>query len=174
MGFRHIAKTLDGGLIAVGEVWATDSVYVAELDTIIVALNRDIWVVKTDLDGCMYPDCGDEDIVYVDIPELSSPSLTASEIPIFQAFPNPVRHKAQLYFPNTQLLKGKEVVLEVFDLQGRLIFEQSLPRFFIGELLDEKELSFFELAVSDWRSGMYLLQLKVEGEVLERKRLVVE
>ncbi|MGB1243356.1 MAG: T9SS type A sorting domain-containing protein, partial [Chitinophagales bacterium] len=166
MSFRDVELTHDGGLIMTGEIWNRNEVYVEELDSTFVIFNRDIWVVKTDLDGCMYPDCGEEDVVYVDIPNLSPSTLTASEVPLFQLFPNPARHKAQLYFPNTQVLKGKEVFLEVFDLQGRRVFEQ--------ELLDGEELSFWELEVSDWRRGMYLLQLKVEDEVLETQRLVVE
>ncbi|MEZ4888558.1 MAG: T9SS type A sorting domain-containing protein [Chitinophagales bacterium] len=166
MGFRDVELTLDGGLIMTGQIWNRNEVYVEELDSLFVIFNRDIWVVKTDLDGCMYPDCGDNDVVYVDIPDLSPSVLTASEVPLFQVFPNPTRHQTQLYFPNTNLLKGKEVVLEVFDLQGRLVFEQ--------ELLGGKERSFWELAVSDWRRGMYVLQLKVEGEVAATQRLVVE
>ena len=163
MSFRNISKTLDGGLIAVGEIWATDSIYIPESDTTIMYFNRDIWVVKTDLDGCLDPDCGDQEIIYVDIPDFS-PSLTFAEVPAFQLFPNPARLFTHVYFPNTQILKGKEAILEVFDLQGKMVFEK--------ELLNGNELSILEL--KDLQVGVYLVVLKVDGEALEEKRLLVE
>ncbi|MGB0931435.1 MAG: hypothetical protein ACPGVB_11695, partial [Chitinophagales bacterium] len=107
MAFRDVELTNDGGLIMTGQIWNRNEIYVEELDSTFAIFNRDIWVVKTDLDGCMYPNCGESDIVYVDIPQVEKP-ISVGEVPLFQVFPNPVRHKAQLYFPNTQILKGKE------------------------------------------------------------------
>ena len=165
MSFRDVELTEDGGLVMTGQIWNRDSVYVEEVDSTFIVLNRDIWVVKTDLDGCLHPDCGENEVIYLDVPKVNR--VTLEEIPTFQVFPNPTRHTAQLYFPNTTLLKGKETALEVFDLQGKFIEKHLLKT-------NASMESFYELEVSDWKLGMYLLQLKVDGTIVENRRLVVE
>jgi len=162
-----VVPTLDGGLAATGTIWARDTVYSEELDSTFYVLNRDIWVVKTDADGCMYPDCSDE-VVYTDIEEIGGSSiLQMDKIPAFQLFPNPARQFTHLYFPNTQILKGKETVLEVLDLQGKVVLERGFEQ----QLLDGKELSFLEL--EDLQGGTYLVVLKIEGKEVWTERLVV-
>ncbi|MFK7903647.1 MAG: T9SS type A sorting domain-containing protein [Chitinophagales bacterium] len=162
-----VVPTLDGGLAATGTIWTRDTVYSEELDSTFYVLNRDIWVVKTDADGCMYPDCSDE-VVYTDIEEIGEISiLQMDKIPAFQLFPNPARQFTHLYFPNTQILKGKKAVLEVLDLQGRVVFERGFEQ----KLLNGKELSFLEL--EDLQGGTYLVVLKIEGKEVWTERLVV-
>ncbi|MGB0932267.1 MAG: T9SS type A sorting domain-containing protein [Chitinophagales bacterium] len=90
-------------------------------------------------------------------------TLTFNESPFFQLFPNPAQQFTQISFTNPTVFNGKKVVLEAFNLQGQKIDDWQIDTVIDG----------WELQLANWNSGVYMLQLKVDGEVWAREKLVV-
>ncbi len=90
-----------------------------------------------------------------------SPDTT---LPILNIFPNPSTDFCQVRFSNPKLLMGKQVNLEVYDAQGKQIENWRIP-------INGKDWS---LDIGDWKSGLYFLQLELNGEVLEVEKVVID
>ncbi len=76
-------------------------------------------------------------------------------------YPNPAQNRVTFQH---RLPKGKEAVLEVYDLQGELMVNCQLLR--VNEEL--------VLEVEDWESGLYLYRVSIGGEEVSSGKLVVE
>ncbi|MGB0931220.1 MAG: T9SS type A sorting domain-containing protein [Chitinophagales bacterium] len=76
-------------------------------------------------------------------------------------YPNPAQNRVTFQH---RLPKGKEAVLEVYDLKGRLINNEKL-------IIDNEELV---LDIEAWESGLYLYRVRIEGREVSSGKLVVE
>ncbi|MEZ4887041.1 MAG: T9SS type A sorting domain-containing protein [Chitinophagales bacterium] len=76
-------------------------------------------------------------------------------------YPNPAQNRVTFQH---RLPKGKEAVLDVYDLQGR---EMGNWRLEIGDLE-------MDLNVEGWESGLYLYRVRIEGREVSSGKLVVE
>lgn len=116
---------------------------------------RDGWILKVDSLGntCQPANC--DSIITTSIHyEVTTNYPT-------QFFPNPAQNRVTFQH---RLPKGKEAVLEVYDLKGELMVNGQLLRV-------DKELV---LEVGDWASGLYLYRVSIEGEEVSSGKLVVE
>lgn len=80
-----------------------------------------------------------------------------------KAYPNPFNPQTTVQFES---ITQETVDLEVFDLQGRLVFKKSLGRFSAGQIV-KKKLNF-----ASRPSGVYYLRLR-SGKTQEVIKLVV-
>ncbi len=76
-------------------------------------------------------------------------------------YPNPAQNRVTF---EHRLPKGKEAILEVYDLQGKLMENWELLR--VNEEL--------VLEVGDWASGLYLYRVRIEGREVSSGKLVAE
>ncbi|MEZ4887043.1 MAG: T9SS type A sorting domain-containing protein [Chitinophagales bacterium] len=116
---------------------------------------QDGWVLKTDSLGntCQPANC--DSIITTSIHyEVTTNYPT-------QFFPNPAQNRVTFQH---RLPKGKEAVLEVYDLEGREMGNWRLDS-------REEEL---ELDLKDWESGLYLYRVRIEGREVSSGKLVVE
>ena len=77
-------------------------------------------------------------------------------------YPNPAQNRVTFQH---RLPKGKEAVLEVYDLRGQLVKRCAL------RYKSEREEV---LDIEDWASGLYLYQVSIEGREVSSGKLVVE
>ncbi len=85
-------------------------------------------------------------------------------------YPNPAQNRVTFQH---RLPKGKEAVLEVYDLQGGIMgywVLDNLPRN-LGVDIDGRELV---LEVGDWASGLYLYRVSIEGREVSGGKLLIE
>ena len=68
----------------------------------------------------------------------------------------------QKAFINTQHLKGKKCLMEVFDLNGKKVFENSKQAIASGYYT-------YDLDCSSFASGLYFVRLQTEKEILAKK-----
>jgi hypothetical protein len=149
MSFYDMRPTSDGGYILAGEA--------------LNLINRDVgpiqrgWLVKVDSNGCIGkgdPQCWSTSIV--------STVLSQSE---FVIYPNPstgtfVISDASLRGGTTR--QSQPIVIKVFDLLGRVVYEQSLMR--------NKVQTPLELNLA---KGTYILELRAEDAV-QRERILIQ
>ena len=122
---RDFRSTPDGGYIWTGFEY--------------IPLPQKSWVAKIDsLGNTCFPANCDSTVIITNIPEFEQNNIH------FSISPNPVYQQATIHY---QLPFGKEGVLEVYDVQGRLMDNSNLT-----------------LEVKDWSSGIYFYRLEVEGE----------
>ena len=95
-----------------------------------------------------------------DIPDFHQNSL----IPTFEIESNPAHQYANIQFLNQNLLMGKNTVLEAYNLQGKQMESWAI----------EANTEESKIEVATWQTGLYFLQLKVDGQVVEVKKLVVQ
>jgi hypothetical protein len=113
-----------------------------------LGLTQDGWVVKMDEFGCVVPGC-----------HLSI--LESSEIADFMVYPNPASDVVNVYLQaNSMRLKG-ELVLS--DISGKVVMRTPT----IGGDIN------LGIDVSEYESGMYLLQFISEDAVLKTERVMV-
>lgn len=99
--------------------------------------SQDSWIIKLDSNGCLMNNCG----LNTNTQELFYNTVSLN------VFPNPATNTISL---NYILFEGKEGHLEIYNMLGELETSQILP---IGS-------SQFELNISNWSTGMYLVVLK--------------
>lgn len=85
-------------------------------------------------------------------------------LPFLEVFPNPITDFCQVRFSNLNSLIGKQLNLTVYDAQGKRMENWSIPT-------SSKDWS---LGIGGWESGLYFLQLEVNGAILEVKKMVVD
>jgi hypothetical protein len=73
-------------------------------------------------------------------------------------FPNPSRHSAQMLFPALT----STAVLQVFNMEGRLVLNRILQKGAVGTQLD----------LSAWPAGTYIIQVSLEEGALSQQKLV--
>jgi hypothetical protein len=148
--FNAVAETSDGGIVACGEM----------LDLGITPIpDPDVWLVKTDADGCITPGCQDS-ILYVSVEEIPGTGETTLKEVFFKAYPNPARGPIQVEFLNT--IRYEEPALRLFNLQGQQVLHQRLQR----------GARSAELSTSGLPGGLYILQYASAGRVLQQEKVV--
>ncbi|MEZ4887498.1 MAG: T9SS type A sorting domain-containing protein [Chitinophagales bacterium] len=144
--FWDFEPTEDGGFVMCG--WAN---YGVESGT------QDGWVLKVDSLGntCQPANCDSifTTSIHYDI---------TTHYPT-QFYPNPAQNRVTFQH---RLPKGKESVLEVYDLKGGEVGDWVLD---ID--IDNGEL---ELDLKDWESGLYLYRVRLEREEVSSGKLMVE
>ena len=148
--FNAVAETSDGGIIACS--------YIQDF-SINPIPDPDVWLVKTDADGCITPGCQDS-ILYVSVEEIPGTGETALKEVFFKAYPNPARGPIQVEFLNA--IRYEEPALRLFNLQGQQVLHQRLQR----------GAQSAELSTSGLPSGLYILQYSSAGRVLQQEKVV--
>jgi hypothetical protein len=148
--FNAVAETSDGGIIACG--------YMQDFGITPIP-DPDVWLVKTDADGCITPGCQDS-ILYVSVEEIPGTGETALKEVFFKAYPNPARGPIQVEFLNA--IRYEEPALRLFNLQGQQVLHQRLQR----------GAQSAELSTSGLPGGLYILQYSSAGRVLQQEKVV--
>ncbi|KGE84961.1 T9SS type A sorting domain-containing protein [Phaeodactylibacter xiamenensis] len=148
--FNDVAETSDGGLIACSYIHDTYANPIPD---------PDVWLVKTDADGCITPGCQDS-ILYVSVEEIPGTGETTLREVFFKAYPNPARGPIQVEFLNA--IRYEEPALRLFNLQGQQVLHQRLQR----------GAQSAELSTSGLPSGLYILQYSSAGQVLQQEKVV--
>jgi hypothetical protein len=148
--FNDVAETSDGGLIACSYIHDTYANPIPD---------PDVWLVKTDADGCITPGCQDS-ILYVSVEEIPGTGETALKEVFFKAYPNPARGPIQVEFLNA--IRYEEPALRLFNLQGQQVLHQRLQR----------GAQSAELSTSGLPGGLYILQYSSAGRVLQQEKVV--
>lgn len=110
---------------------------------------QDVWLVKTDANGCLTPGCQDTFQILVPTQEL----LTQTETAIFGLLPNPFRDKLVLGTLLGYPVPAGVYHAAVYDLQGRLVYA---PTRINPDLLTE-----FDMA--EQPAGWYVVQVFRDG-----------
>jgi len=148
--FNAVAETSDGGIIACS--------YMQDFGITPIP-DPDVWLVKTDADGCITPGCQDS-ILYVSVEEIPGTGETALKEVFFKAYPNPARGPIQVEFLNA--IRYEEPALRLFNLQGQQVLHQRLQR----------GAQSAELSTNGLPGGLYILQYTSAGRVLQQEKVV--
>ncbi|MFN3178486.1 MAG: T9SS type A sorting domain-containing protein [Phaeodactylibacter xiamenensis] len=148
--FNAVVETSDGGIAACTDI---------QDFSITPIPDPDVWLVKTDADGCITPGCQDS-ILYVSVEEIPDTGETALKEVFFKAYPNPARGPIQVEFLNA--IRYEEPALRLFNLQGQQVLHQRLQR----------GAQSAELSTSGLPSGLYILQYSSAGQVLQQEKVV--
>jgi hypothetical protein len=114
-----------------------------------LGLTQDGWVVKMDEFGCVVPGC-----------HLSI--LESSELADFMVYPNPASDVVNVYIQASSISLKGELVLS--DLSGKVVMRTPT----IGGDIN------LGIDVSEYESGMYLLQFISEDAVLKTERVMIK
>ncbi len=114
--------------------------------------DSDAWLIKTDSNGCIIPNCNAKDgIVQIINPEK-----------VFTVYPNPAQNEINV---STENLDIKIESLAVYNLQGQVLkFRQAQ--------LPEKEIT--KINTEDLANGNYLLIITTNKQQMAGKKFVVE
>lgn len=145
---NNLAETPDGGIIACGAVKDT-----------IEGPPYDVWLLKTDEDGCLTPGCIEEYIFISKTVQTDEISSDLREV-FFQLSPNPTNHIARLNFYNP--IQRENALLKVYSMNGQSMYRQVLS----------KGVQAIDVEVGDYPSGLYVVSLEWEGRVLQKEKLV--
>lgn len=150
----YITETSDGGLLATG--LRTDKY---ESDT--TQTESNIWLFKVDGDGCMTPGCTDETIYLMnDTAFVDTQEALFNKETHFLLSPNPANFETQVKFVTSASTKNK--TLKVFSINGQLMQQIEL---------DGSDQTV-EVDLVDFPSGIYIVALEEDGQVLQRERLI--
>ncbi|NNC94934.1 MAG: T9SS type A sorting domain-containing protein [Chitinophagales bacterium] len=111
--------------------------------------DRDIWVMRLDEKGCLYPGCDSLDVPVVDTPDF----------PEYIVYPNPARSVTKIALEGP--LK-KDMEIEIINLMGQRVREITAKKGWIDIPID----------VSTLGSGLYLIRIIYEDAVIDVQRLV--
>jgi outer membrane protein assembly factor BamB len=111
---------------------------------------KEAWLLALDEDGCLVPDC--ENLVY---------SVDEKNPIAFSVYPNPVQNDLNIALAHN--MGNEEVLINVYDLQGRSVMQHQIQ-------MNEGTLT---LDASPLPSGTYFLSITVGG-VTKTERLVRE
>ncbi|MCR9155572.1 MAG: T9SS type A sorting domain-containing protein [Bacteroidetes bacterium] len=112
-----------------------------------------MWLVKTDSLGCDTPGCQN----------IGLEERIALEQSRIQLYPNPAKDAVSLSFGSSIVQNHKDVTIQLFNLQGKLIRSQVLQ-------LDLLELS---LELSDVPKGVYSVEVLSDGKKIGYSKLLV-
>ncbi len=149
--FNDVAEASDGGLVA--------CTYIRDTFTMPPIPDPDVWLVKTDANGCITPGCQDS-VVYVGVEEAPGTGEPIIREVFFKAYPNPTQGPIQVAFFNA--IRYEEPELRLFNLQGQQVLRQRLQR----------GAQSAELSTSGLPGGLYILQYASAGRVLQQERVV--
>jgi hypothetical protein len=143
--FNDARITDDGGVILVGETSGASH-------------TQDVWIVKLDSLGCLFPGCN----LYENIQDLTPPRQQLG----LKIYPNPVTNKATLIIENSSDYRGNSMEILVYNSMGQVIYRTS---YFLDGYLPEVPIN-----MSDQASGLYNVRVLLHGEQLGVQKLVKE
>jgi len=133
----------DGGIVLVGETFGSTH-------------TEDIWLVKLDSLGCLFPGCN----LYENIQDLTPPKQQLG----LKIYPNPVVDKATLIIENSSDYRGESASVVIFDVLGCEVFRTSY--YFDGYLPQ------VPITLADKPPGLYSVRVSVKGEAFGELKLV--
>ncbi|MBL7826628.1 MAG: hypothetical protein JNJ57_08365 [Saprospiraceae bacterium] len=137
----------NGDLVFVGEIW--DTIPTPENPTY-----QDIWVIKTDKDGCFTPGCGEWQTL---VPVIESPPVQA--IKTFGIFPNPASEYVYLASKMGEIIPDGSYSVRVYDSSGRFITAQNIDPLVLNRIgLETTAPGVFTVAL--FRNGLLFQTLK--------------
>lgn len=146
---NDLALTPDGGFIGVGAGFSE-----------IPSEDQNFWVIKFDSLGCLISGCDTLDIGIMDLKPNFSDVLI---------FPNPVHNEAIIQLSG--LNDVTEMELAISDLTGRTILRQSVPQ---SQLQHSGEAIRFGFSRKDLLSGIYLLSIYSEQQLITTKKIIIQ
>lgn len=150
----YIIETSDGGLMAVG--YRRDPI-----DNNPDEIRLNPWLLKVGADGCMIPDCTDETVyLQSDTAFVDTQELVNQKNAYFSLSPNPTDLKTQITFLSSAYKKNR--VIKVFSITGQLLFQT----------ITDNNTQTFELNLEGFPTGIYVVALEENGEILQRNRLI--
>lgn len=121
--------------------------------------SQDAWLLKLRPDGCLDDtDCG----ITTGLIDLT-PSMNQFNI---QVYPNPVKDNAHIVVENTTAHYNKNLTLQLIDLSGKTVHQESIQL--------KGQLPQFTIDVSDYETGVYIINTIIDGVVKGSGKLVVE
>jgi hypothetical protein len=121
--------------------------------------SQDIWLLKLRPDGCLDDtDCG----ITTGLIDLT-PGLNTFGVFVF---PNPSNDIAHITIENTANYKNETLELQIYDFSGKLVYS--------SEQLLQGQIPLFNVDVSTFNSGTYIIQTCVQGKECGSCTLVVE
>ena len=152
----YITETSDGGLIATGLRYDID---INNPNPNYKEAN--IWLLKLDGEGCMTPGCTDETIYFQsDTAIVASNEIVKTNQTIFKIYPNPTSAETQIYFLSAASTKNK--TLKIFSINGHLMQQEEL----------DGSNQTVKVDLVGFPSGIYVVALEQDGQVLQRERLI--
>ncbi len=91
--------------------------------------------------------------------EVTEPILTST---LFKLYPNPTNGVTHLYFTSDAIYTNAEVV--VFDITGKIILTQKLDMNSAAQTIQTQGFT----------AGLYLVNLVVDGKVIDKQKLIIE
>jgi len=121
--------------------------------------SSDVWALKLGPDGCLSnTDCG----VLTGILDLTPPKDQFN----LKAFPNPTQELVQVIVENTGSNLNESLELRIYDLNGKLLFE-SMQKL-------NGQIPLFQIDVSNFLTGMYLVEACINGVTCGSTELIVK
>ncbi len=136
----------DGGIIACGE---------ANSNLTADTFPQQGWLIRLDSCGCLVPGC---EFVGIEEPP------TEEEIEFVKVFPNPMEDWLYIYFNVPQSYDPKEFSFTIMNMNGEILDYQ--PQLDYG--------STYFLHTAGYASGVYLVNLMRNGEVVQVEKFVKE
>lgn len=127
----------------------------------IVQGDQQSWLMKTDRFGCIDPVCDSLPGSCAGIPTTADQWFDVSLITLdAKLYPNPCNDELNIFYNLPE--KSNSALFQIFNINGRKIFERTLSR---GTHLSKMD-------ASQWTSGVYVCILKTEEQVFIREILV--
>ncbi len=151
--FNEMVATPDGGVAMVGA-------RPVPFDTIqgVPIPKYNMWLVKTDADGCLQPGCQDSIVYLTATQEPGGPAVARAVF--FRVSPNPTTGPVQIEF--FQPISAAASRLRLFDLRGKELAQRSLSRGATESAID----------LSTHPPGVYVLTLELGGRVVQTEQVV--
>ena len=112
----------NGDLVFVGEVW--DTITTPENPTY-----DDMWIFKTDSQGCFTPGCGEwQTLLATGEPQQPPPVRT------FGIYPNPVADRCNLVATLGEVIPPGQYLIRFYDSKGCFLFAQNIDPMFLNQL----------------------------------------
>jgi hypothetical protein len=143
--FMDIEATNDGGYILCGRSAIDGPVFPDEQFTAMA------WVVKTDSMGCVVPGC-----------HLVGVEEKTKQRPKVMVYPNPAHDYLAVFVPASTSNQALQV--QLINLAGKVVLEDQFTQSDATYLLELKNIS----------SGLYVLKVLQNGDLLQAEKVVVE
>jgi len=150
----YIIETSDGGLLASGKRRDSDD------DGHI----GNVWLLKLDSMGCFTPGCTQEILFFEGDSLIQVPTATeeifTNQLDYFSIAPNPVDDLATVTWQ--QPFEQENSFLKIYSIEGKLAQQTTLP-------LNATQV---ELNMSNLTKGLYIFVLEINGQVVQREKIM--
>ncbi len=131
-----------------------------KIDTTRTGSAINIWLLKTDSQGCIIPGCSDRDVVFTNLKEADNALPHKKN---FKNFPNPATSKIYVEFYDP--FPKDESFLKLIDIFGREI---------ISKKINKKELSDTSFNLDGLAKGIYLITFESKGKILQSEKIIIQ